>query len=65
MLRAEIQGTVKVNSKLSGMPELRLGLNDKVKFEANERSAYFPFLYKIILLMISYLNILYIYLYTI
>jgi AP-1 complex subunit mu len=33
VLRAEIIGSVKVNSKLSGMPELRLGLNDKVHFE--------------------------------
>jgi AP-1 complex subunit mu len=35
VLRAEIIGTVKVNSKLSGMPELRLGLNDKIQFEAS------------------------------
>jgi AP-1 complex subunit mu len=35
VLRAEIIGSIKVNSKLSGMPELRLGLNDKVHFETS------------------------------
>ena len=30
-------GSVKMNVKLTGMPELRLGLNDKVLFEATGR----------------------------
>ena len=33
VLRSEILGTVKMRSTLSGMPELKLGLNDKVLFE--------------------------------
>jgi AP-1 complex subunit mu len=33
VLRSEIDGKVKMKSFLSGMPELRLGLNDKVQFE--------------------------------
>jgi AP-1 complex subunit mu len=33
VLRSEIMGTVKMRSTLSGMPELKLGLNDKVLFE--------------------------------
>jgi AP-1 complex subunit mu len=36
VLRSEIVGAVKMKSFLSGMPELRLGLNDKVQFEANK-----------------------------
>jgi len=34
ILRSEIVGCVKMRSYLSGMPELRLGLNDRVVFEA-------------------------------
>jgi AP-1 complex subunit mu len=33
VLRSEILGTIKMRSTLSGMPELKLGLNDKVLFE--------------------------------
>lgn len=33
VLRSEIVGTIKLKVVLSGMPELRLGLNDKVLFE--------------------------------
>jgi AP-1 complex subunit mu len=33
LLRSEIVGAVKMRSYLSGMPELRLGLNDRVQFE--------------------------------
>lgn len=33
VLRSEILGTIKMRSTLSGMPELKLGLNDKVFFE--------------------------------
>ena len=33
VLRSEILGTVKMRSSLSGMPELKLGLNDKTLFE--------------------------------
>jgi len=35
VLRSEIVGTIKIRSYLSGMPELRLGLNDRVQFESN------------------------------
>ena len=34
VLRSEIVGVVKMRVYLSGMPELRLGLNDKVLFES-------------------------------
>ena len=37
VLQSEIVGSVKMNVKLTGMPELRLGLNDKVLFEATGR----------------------------
>ena len=33
MLKSEIVGSVKMKCYLSGMPELRLGLNDKILFE--------------------------------
>jgi AP-1 complex subunit mu len=33
ILRSEIVGAVKVKACLSGMPDLRLGLNDKVRFD--------------------------------
>jgi AP-1 complex subunit mu len=33
VLRSEILGTIKMRSSLSGMPELKLGLNDKVHYE--------------------------------
>jgi AP-1 complex subunit mu len=42
VLRSEIVGAVKMRVFLSGMPELRLGLNDRVLFESQGRSAY-PF----------------------
>lgn len=34
VLRSEIVGCIKMRVYLSGMPELRLGLNDKVLFES-------------------------------
>jgi AP-1 complex subunit mu len=37
VLRSEILGSVKMRSSLSGMPELKLGLNDKVFFEMNNK----------------------------
>lgn len=37
VLRSEIEGTIKMRVYLSGMPELRLGLNDKVLFESTGR----------------------------
>ena len=37
MLQSEIVGTVKMRCYLSGMPELRLGLNDKILFESTGR----------------------------
>jgi AP-1 complex subunit mu len=33
VLRSEIIGAIKMRSSLSGMPELKLGLNDKTLFE--------------------------------
>lgn len=44
VVRSEILGSVKMKCYLSGMPELRLGLNDKVMFESTGRSAFPPFL---------------------
>src|SRR5438105_11522082 len=38
VLRSEILGAIKMKCYLSGMPELRLGLNDKVMFESTGRS---------------------------
>lgn len=38
VVRSEILGAVKMKCYLSGMPELRLGLNDKVMFENTGRS---------------------------
>ena len=40
VVRSEILGAVKMKCYLSGMPELRLGLNDKVMFESTGRSTY-------------------------
>lgn len=39
-MRSEILGAVKMKCYLSGMPELRLGLNDKVMFESTGRSTF-------------------------
>eukprot|EP00732_Lithocolla_globosa_P001981 Lithocolla_globosa_v1_NODE_1151_length_2830_cov_9.568084.p1 type:complete len:433 gc:universal NODE_1151_length_2830_cov_9.568084:2729-1431(-) len=39
VLRSEVIGSIKLRVFLSGMPELRLGLNDKVYFEATGRQA--------------------------
>jgi len=39
VLRSEIIGALKMKSFLSGMPELKLGLNDKLLMEARGRSA--------------------------
>lgn len=38
VLHSEINGAVKMRSFLSGMPELKLGLNDKLMFEATGRT---------------------------
>eukprot|EP01099_Mayorella_cantabrigiensis_P000403 TRINITY_DN1186_c0_g2_i1.p1 TRINITY_DN1186_c0_g2~~TRINITY_DN1186_c0_g2_i1.p1 ORF type:complete len:446 (+),score=94.40 TRINITY_DN1186_c0_g2_i1:51-1340(+) len=38
-IRSEIVGCIKMKSLLSGTPELRLGLNDRVQFESTGRSA--------------------------
>lgn len=38
VLRSEIHGAVKMKSFLSGMPELKLGLNDKILFESAGRA---------------------------
>jgi AP-1 complex subunit mu len=37
ILRSEIVGSMKVRCYLSGMPELRLGLNDRVQFQSRGR----------------------------
>ena len=42
VIRSEILGAVKMKCYLSGMPELRLGLNDKVMFESTGRSESLP-----------------------
>lgn len=39
VIRSEILGAVKMKCYLSGMPELRLGLNDKVMFETTGRTS--------------------------
>lgn len=39
VLRSEILGTVKMKSFLSGMPELKLGLNDKALFDMTGRTS--------------------------
>lgn len=39
VLHSEILGAIKMRSLLSGMPELKLGLNDKALFEATGRSS--------------------------
>lgn len=38
VLSSEILGAIKMRSYLSGMPELKLGLNDKAMFEAQGKS---------------------------
>jgi AP-1 complex subunit mu len=43
VVRSEILGAVKMKCYLSGMPELRLGLNDKVMFETTGRSEWSEF----------------------
>lgn len=40
MLRSEIVGSIKMRVFLSGMPELRLGLNDKVLFDNTGRECF-------------------------
>lgn len=39
VLNSEIVGSIKMRVYLSGMPELRLGLNDKILFESLGRTA--------------------------
>ena len=39
VLRQEIDGAIQMKSFLSGMPELKLGLNDKLMFKATGRNA--------------------------
>ena len=36
-MRSEIVGAVKMKTYLTGMPELRLGLNDKVVFDGGDK----------------------------
>ena len=38
VLHSEINGAVRMKSYLSGMPELKLGLNDKLMFEMTGRN---------------------------
>ncbi|KAH3743407.1 clathrin-adaptor medium chain apm 1 [Pelomyxa schiedti] len=42
VLRSEILGQIKLNSLLSGMPELKLGLNDKIQFDSTSKSITAP-----------------------
>ncbi|EKM56771.1 uncharacterized protein PHACADRAFT_254087 [Phanerochaete carnosa HHB-10118-sp] len=39
LVRSEVLGAVKIKCYLSGMPELRLGLNDKIMFDTTGRTA--------------------------
>lgn len=39
ILRADVTGVIKLNSKLSGMPECKLGMNDKLLMEKEPRKA--------------------------
>lgn len=39
VVRSEILGAVKMRCFLSGMPDVRLGLNDKLMFESSGRGA--------------------------
>lgn len=39
VLTSEVNGVLKMKTFLTGMPELKLGLNDKVLLEANGRGA--------------------------
>lgn len=39
VLHSELHGSIKMRSFLSGMPELKLGLNDKLMFEATGRTS--------------------------
>ena len=50
VVRSEILGAVKMKCYLSGMPELRLGLNDKVMFETTGRSELSQFAHLLALL---------------
>jgi AP-1 complex subunit mu len=43
LLRSEIVGQILIKSKLSGMPELRLGLNDRVQFDTSKREGFGSF----------------------
>lgn len=40
VLLSEVVGTIKLKVFLSGMPELRLGLNDRVLFELTGRECH-------------------------
>ena len=40
VLQSEIVGSVKMKVRLTGMPELRLGLNDKILFENTGREGH-------------------------
>lgn len=48
-MQSEILGSVKMRVYLSGMPELRLGLNDKVQFENSGRKYFLNTFFWIIL----------------
>ncbi len=39
IIKSEINGTMKMISQLSGMPELKLGLNDKLVYDVSEKSS--------------------------
>lgn len=60
VIKSEIVGAVKMRVYLSGMPELRLGLNDKVLFENTGRGNIF-FKNLIILILTIFLHLIAIY----
>lgn len=39
VINSEIVGTMKMKVNLTGMPELKLGLNDKMQYELNGKVA--------------------------
>lgn len=39
VLKSEVEGTLRMKCRLSGMPEVFLGLNDKKFFEVNKNSS--------------------------
>ena len=56
VIRSEIVGAVKMRCYLSGMPELRLGLNDKLMFDNSGRSKSIIRSFALILFLFLYIE---------